>query len=117
MTMYNSFQQSDMIAVGTALSAGVQINNIDIVGLLMPAVWDAAAITLQQSVDGAAWSGIYDQNGVEMTLQAAAGRYIVLPPSLLAGIGWIRIRSGTTATPVNQTANRTLSWFLRNYGR
>ena len=117
MTIFNSFQQADTIAGAAAVSTGVQINNIDIVGLEMPAGWDAASITLQASRDGAAWFNVYDQFGTELTLTTAASRYIAIPPSLLAGVGYIRIRSGTSATPVNQTAARTLVWLMRNYAR
>jgi len=112
-----TYPLADTIATSASLSSGAQVNGIDVVGLLMPAGWDAAVITLQHSPDGSAWVNIYDQNGAELTLQAAASRYIILPPSLLPGVGWLRIRSGTSGTPVTQTATRAFSWSTRNYGR
>lgn len=107
----------DSIASGAALSTGASVNSTDIVGLMTPAGWDAAVITLQAGIDGVNWQEMVDQYGNALTIQATAARYFALPPSMLPGVGWIRIRSGTLAAPVNQTATRALVWFSRNYGR
>jgi hypothetical protein len=122
--VFNAFSQPDTIAAGSALSIGAQINGLDLVGLLMPAGWDAAVITLQQSIDQVTWSDVYDASGAEMTVQTAAGRYVRLPAGalalgtiLLTGIRFIRIRSGTGAVPLPQSAPRTLTWLSRNYRR
>jgi len=117
MSVFNSFALADTIGAGTALGAGVLANNLEIIGLYMPAGWDAAAITLSMSQDGTTWSNVYDTSGNELTIQAAAGRYIPIGPAILPGAGFIRVRSGTSGTPVNQTAARTVTWLTRNYGR
>jgi hypothetical protein len=117
MSQFNIFQLPDTILSGQSLSAGGQPNGLEIVGCVMPAGWDTATITFQGSMDGATWQNLYDETGGEVTLQAAAGRYIVVPPALMAGLPWVRVRSGTSGTPVNQTADRLLTWLIRNYGR
>lgn len=117
MSQFNLFACQDTIPSGTALGAGIQSNSLEIVGLSMSAGWDAASITLQGSLDGTTWQNLYDDSGSEVTLSVAAGRYVAIPPALLAGVPWLRVRSGTSGTPVNQTADRSLTWLVRNYGR
>jgi hypothetical protein len=41
-----------LISSGTALSAAVPLGAKQLVGIAMPAAWDAAALTFQVSVDG-----------------------------------------------------------------
>jgi hypothetical protein len=45
---------------------------------------------------------------VEVTLTAAADRIVRFPPDFRLGFPYLRIRSGTTAAPVNQAAARTV---------
>jgi hypothetical protein len=89
-----------------------------IVGLAMPAAWDAANITYQGSVDGINFQDIYDTatNGTsnEWSTAAVANRLIMLDTSLSDSLQQIRLRSGTSATPVNQTAARTITLIIRD---
>lgn len=98
------------ILSGSALSGEVHLHNQRLFGILMPAAWDAANLTFQASIDGSNFFEVYDDNGNEVTVTAAASRFIVLSaPLLYLGLQRIIIRSGTAASPVNQTANRTLN--------
>ena len=36
---------------------------------------------------------------------AAASTFILIDPSLWAGVKWLKVRSGTSGSPVNQTVN------------
>ena len=116
MSAFDLFQIQDTILSGQALGAGIQVNGCHPVRLVMPAAWDAASITLQESPDNATWQNLYDNNGGEITVQAAASRTIVIPPSLLPGLIYLRLRSGTSGAPVNQTANRIVTWYVKKYG-
>ena len=116
---YDTFQNADTILSGQSVSAGVQINGLHPIRLIMPAAWDAAAITLQESFDNGVlspWQNIYDEAGGELTLIVAAARNVRIPVTFLPAGQWIRIRSGTSATPVNQTASRILTWWAKKYG-
>jgi hypothetical protein len=78
-------------------------------GIYMPAAWTAANLTLQASdSSGGTFRDVYDDAGTEEVITAAASRYISLYPDVFAGVRYIKIRSGTTSTPVNQGAARTL---------
>lgn len=108
------------ILSGQSLSNDVNINQHRIVGVRMPAAWDAAALQLQGLVDPAAaipaFGNMVDQAAAALSLAsgtALAGLYIAIPDTAaLRGLGRIKVRSGTNAAPVNQTADRVLHLVL-----
>jgi len=116
-----SARQVAVIANGTALSSTINLHGHVLVALVTPAVWTAAAMTFQvpvyDPVSGAAtWIDLYDDAGVEVTIAsaaipAAAARAFVNKAVLeqLAALHQFRIRSGVTATPVNQGAERQIT--------
>jgi hypothetical protein len=89
------------------------------VGIQMPAAWDAAGVSfaaLTRSTGGAVptdtFGKVVDDAGAEVTLAAAAADMYVNTPSSnktqLQAPGRLKIRSGTAASPVNQTATRVI---------
>jgi hypothetical protein len=104
------------IAAGQALSGPVASVGYGVCLLLLPAAWTDAPLTLQGSLDEgepAAWADLYDHLGNEVVLAATAGRALTLPPTLLLGWRWLRMRSGLAAAPVNQVAERLLTLGIR----
>ena len=103
------------IAISTSLSAEIGTGAKTIVGIAMPASgWDSAVLSFQVSVDGGkTWLELYDTTGTEVSFVAAAGQYIQVDPVLFAGINDIKVRSGTSASAVTQTAARTLTLVCR----
>lgn len=83
-----------------------------IIAIQMPTAWTAAAITFQGSPSlQDPFQDIYDQGGTEISITVDASRYVVLDQdtrSKLMGLRFIKLRSGTTGTPVNQAAERTI---------
>lgn len=105
------------ILSGTALSAEVNVNAKRIVGIQMPAAWTAGALTFQAVIAQAAgnpptptFGEVVDSANAAVTVATpAAGTYIALPDTLaLVGLGRIKVRSGTSGTPVNQGADRVI---------
>lgn len=101
MSFKNSVQNAT-IAAAASLSGAVDLNNYALVGIVVPAGWDAADITLQGSVDGTTFFNVYQDDDSELTIQAAASRYVVVDPRYTYGLQRIKVRSGTAAAPVNQ---------------
>ena len=102
------------ILSGQSLSEAIPMNSMGngsrlaIVG--MPAAWDAANLTFQVSLDNqVSWLNLYDSSGSEYSVTAAASRAIMIPLADFIGVTDMKIRSGTAAAAVNQTANRTLT--------
>ncbi len=101
------------IAISASLSGSVDVNGTTIAGYIMPAAWTAAGITLQVSVDGTNFFNLYDQYGNEVSHIVDASSFVQLTPSDMAAIRYIKIRSGTSGTPVNQAAERVITLVTR----
>lgn len=108
----NYAQQVDVtIAAGaTGLSGALDLKGMTPVAIQMPGTWVAADITFQVSLDGGvSYLDLYDEAGTEIVVKAAASRVIALNTvAKYWNGGKIKIRSGTAALAVNQTASRTL---------
>jgi hypothetical protein len=89
------------------------------VTLVMPAAWTPAPITfLMQFAPVGTTSdytnrSLYSETGEYVIPTAAAYRVIALNHCLFLGAAYVWIRSGTEASPVAQTAARTLTLVLR----
>ena len=107
----NRDQVPAVIANGASLSAAVDVGIDTVVAIAMPAAWTGASLTFQvKAEDDADFQDLYDEAGNEVEIPAAASRHISLGGSLIyfAGAKQIKVRSGTSAIPVNQSAERTL---------
>ena len=82
-------------------------------GVITPAVWDAADITFRVSNDGTTFYPLFDAAGDEVVIPSASvaiaeARAFALLPENFAGWNYVKIRSGTNALAVNQSAIRSL---------
>ncbi len=101
------------ISSGAALSSSVNLGGRTLVGIMMPTAWTAANLTFKASIDrGSNFYDCYDDAATEIIVQAAASRYLAVPPTDFLGMMYIQVRSGTTGTPVNQGADRELNLVL-----
>ena len=96
------------IANGAAVSNAIDIGELGLCAIVTPSTWTAANLTFQGSVDGVTFFDVYDSSGTELQITAAASRHIMLSPANFAGIRFLKVRSGTTGTPVNQGGDRVL---------
>jgi hypothetical protein len=103
------------IPAGQALSDAVSSGNRGLLGYLLPPAWDPAVLTLQGSLDGANFFDVFDSFGTEIVFTVAANRLILPEVRLPFGFPFIRVRSGTAASPVNQTAQRVIVAFNREF--
>ena len=104
------------IANGEALSGEIDLGGYQIGAIQMPAAWTAANITFTAATaTGGTFQSLYDDSGLEVTVTAAAAECIALSSNALnlAPLRFIKIRSGTAATPVNQGAARTIQLILK----
>ena len=101
-----------VIENGGSLSGIVDLGGRKLVAIVMPGTWTAAALTFQASPDGVNFFNVYD-GPTERQLTVAASYYSELNISDWIGIRWLKIRSGTAGTPVNQAAERTLTLVIQ----
>ena len=106
-----------VIASGQSLSGSVALGNGGLLAIAMPAAWSAAGLTFQVSMDGSTWADLYDDGGNEVTATVAASRAVAMGAAPFAGVPYVRIRSGTSGSPVNQAAERTLAVYTRQVAR
>ena len=103
-----------VIASGQSLSSVIDLEQLNITGFLIPASWTTAKLTFQASPDGTTFGDVQDSSGNEIQLTVAAGKFVGVNLSELSGLRFIKVRSGTSGTPVNQGADRTISIVLTN---
>ena len=120
MTDPNNHIQTVTIASGASLSGAadftafsVNKDNYRLFGIIMPSSWTAASITFQVSFDNVLFNDFYDINGNEVTVYASSSKAFYLDPVIFASIPYIKVRSGTSAAPVNQAADRTIGLVAR----
>lgn len=105
------------IGSGGTLSGVVNISGASYIGLQPPAAFTVAAITFLVSADGVTYQTLYDQalTEVAITLGTAPAYSISMGSigNLLAPWSYVRIYSGSAATPVAQTAARVFTWALK----
>lgn len=111
------------IASGASLSGVAQpynapnasLQDMVVYGIVMPAAWDTANLTFQASHDRSTYNNVYADDGTELTVTAAASRFILVPPVTHLCASGLIIRSGTAGTPVNQTASRNIIVLARMF--
>ena len=96
------------IANGAALSGAVKLGGATLLGIEMPAAWTTAALTFQHSIDGVTYTDLYDAAGAEIALTVVASHYSTLSILAWQGVIYLKVRSGTGGTPVNQGAEHIL---------
>ena len=111
----DTFPVTVTIQNGAAVSSAAILNGAHLIGIQMPAAWTTANLTLLGSADGVTYQSIFDINGVEVIYVAAASIYIPVPPTMTSAIYGLEVRSGTSGSPVNQGALRTLQLLCKFY--
>lgn len=101
------------IANGASLSGTLDLAGLTLIGIIMPSAWTAADITVQASLNNTDFFNVFDVFGSELVIKADASRYIPLTPSDFISFRYVKLRSGTSGTVVNQGASRTLTLVYR----
>lgn len=117
VSVTNGFPVQSVYTTTTATIASTVSGAVDLTGykniaIQMPATWTTANLTFQGSYDGITYYDVYDSAGNELIVIASASKCIVDIPEL-APFRYIKIRSGTTGTPVAQGASRDLQVILK----
>jgi hypothetical protein len=98
------------IASAGSLSGAVYLGGYKYFTIIMPASWTAANLTFQGSDDGSTFYNLYADGSEVVETTGTAGAAYVLNSNVLAfgSVGYVKIRSGTSATPVAQADARTI---------
>lgn len=99
-----------------AVSGGFKLGEQDLVALEIPSTFNGTQITFQAKVtegnsatsdgntnnDPETWRNVYDSAGNELVVTVGSNRIVTDIPEL-GPLYYIRIRSGTSSSPVNQS--------------
>jgi hypothetical protein len=112
-------QANVVIANGASLSGEIDLQHFLPCGIIMPSAWTAASLTFAGAPEnGAGGAGTFvpitNDAGTEYTVTVAASKAVMIDPVKLAGVRYLKIRSGTSSAAVTQGADRTLNVILRN---
>lgn len=95
------------ISAGASLSSGFTLAGSTILGIYVPSNFTQANLSFQGSDDGVSYGIIYDDLGNEVTRTiptVGSLMYIAFTSGELAGVNYLKIKSGTTASgAINQT--------------
>ena len=112
------------IREGESLSEdSIDIQGYHYMAIVMPAEWTNAKITFQASYnpDNGTFKDVYDDEGNEIEISVSADKVVVLAhisektkdsANLLGPLHFIKLRSGTSGTPVTQGDDRHLRVML-----
>lgn len=108
-TPVRALSESDALTIlsGQSLSDALDLKGRILTGVFLPAAWTAANLTFQASPDGGTYYDAWDQ-ALEITVSAAASRFVAIDAQLFLGVRFLKVRSGTSGTPVAQGADRAL---------
>jgi len=111
------YSRTVTIANGESLSGSTDLTGYSLVAIQMPAAWTAASITFAgSSTNGGTYGKLRDYAGTEYTITSPlVTEYIPLGTYLpdLAGVRFLKVRSGTAASAVAQGAARVITLIVR----
>jgi hypothetical protein len=103
------------IKLGESQSSAIPMGGRTYIAITTPPAWTAAAVTfLASNEEGGTFLPVHKEDGTELTITSAnfaVNRNIGLGTAFmqyLSAFKFIKIRSGNTATPVNQLAARPI---------
>jgi len=105
------------ISNGGSLSAAVELTEGQLVGVLMPAAWTAAALSFDGSHDGSTYAPVYGADGevkiASTHISTSERRLFWLDPINFLGVKAVKVRSGLNGAVVAQGAARTVTLLMR----
>jgi hypothetical protein len=125
--------QQSFTVIGTelfansALTGGIDLGSSSLIAIEFPTSWPAGATqvtfqaksknTLDAGDDASAedaenWRNVYDSAGNELVVTCGQNRVVTDIPEL-APLRYIRMRSGTSATPVNVNPTQVIKFIVK----
>jgi hypothetical protein len=101
------------IANGASLSGAVDLGDNVLVRIIMPAEWTTAVLTFQTSDDGVTYAEALDTYDALLSYNPLVGNARPVEPVDFLGVRYLKVRSGTAASAVNQTAERIIKLVVR----
>lgn len=110
----NSFRVTSVtIAEGESISSAINLEGTSLLGIFIPSEFTGTVMTFQASdlVDGP-FVDVKDTFNSELSIAVTAGTYRKVEPMEFISLQVVKIRSGVSASPVNQDSEITLKLVL-----
>jgi len=99
---------------GSSLTDMINLAGLRLFAIVLPSDWTPANLTFQMSPDaGTTWANLNDSNGTEIVAVAETSCCILMDPAPLSSLQYLRVRSGSSAEPIAQSAARQLKLIIR----
>ena len=109
------FYTTVTIADGASLSGAINLHNMTLVSLQIPASWTSAKISFAASLDDTTFGSLLTPTGeIASTAALADGNVLALDPSAFFGQQYLKVRSGTAAAATNQTGAKIIRVVARS---
>lgn len=92
-----------------SVSAGVQLANQGLIGLYFPGNFANASLSFLVSLDNTTWLTLVDPFGNEVAIPSQASQQVGLDPDDFLGYTYIKVRSGTSGSPITQPSDAAVS--------
>jgi len=111
------------IAAGESLSSIIDTRNLKLKQIIALSGWNTSTnLAFQGSMDGESWTTVGGVGGTEFTIAIGWNAVSGLPSlalgnassGIMEGFRYLKLRSGTNAAPVNQTADRSVMFVFNN---
>lgn len=100
------------IANGQSLSDAVHIGAGTLIGIQLP-TFTSASLSFQGSYDGTTFVEVVDAAGDPVAYAASTGAIYIKAPADLAGVPYLKVRSGTSGAAVAQGAARSIQLIVK----
>lgn len=101
------------IPAGESISNTIDIDKRGLQAIVIPSSWTKAAISFQMAIEeGGDYVDVFFSTGEEVKFFPDASKAYVISPSVLEGLRFIKIRSGSSATPVIQVSTANIKLIL-----
>jgi predicted acylesterase/phospholipase RssA len=105
---------SVIIAADAALSGAIRLGSGLLCAIQMPAAWNGTEITFDGTLDGSTYLPVFDEFGNESVVAVGVSRIVQIELADFGGLRLVKIRSGRSAAPVAQAAQREILMAVRS---
>jgi hypothetical protein len=103
---------SVVIANGQSLSSAAEIGAGTLAGIQLPTI-TSASLSFQGSFDGTTYVEVLDASSNPVAVSTSTGDRYLKAPADLAGVPFLKVRSGTSGAAVAQGAARTIQLIIK----
>ena len=103
------------IAEDASLSESIDLKHYALIGVLMPSGWtDSLTFQVGFSINGTIqYFDVYDNDGNEIVAVGGSSRFVRIYPTELPAVKYLKVRTGTSGTPIAQGSNKTITLLIR----